>query len=154
MHAKLLSRVWLLGTLWSVALQPPLSMGFSRQEYWGGTSFSRGSSQRRNRTHITLHLLCWQADSLPQGPLDSNSNDGIKTGKKKKRKKEILTLHLSGHNDLGWCHIPGTWLAWVPSLEYPGAEGDRSMGQAVCLQNGPGVPVVLSRMPNLQIQVE
>ena len=73
---------------------------------------------------------------------------------RKKRKKEMLTLHLSGHNDLGWCHIPGTWLAWVPSLECPGAEGDRSMGQAVCLQNGPGVPVVLSRMPNLQIQVE
>ena len=27
-------RVQFFGTLWSVALQAPLSMGFSRQEYW------------------------------------------------------------------------------------------------------------------------
>ena len=30
------SHVWLFVTLWSVALQAPLSMGFSRQEYWSG----------------------------------------------------------------------------------------------------------------------
>ena len=28
------SRVWLFGTLWTVACQVPLSMRFSRQEYW------------------------------------------------------------------------------------------------------------------------
>ena len=31
---KLLSRVWLLATPWTAAHQAPLSMGFSRQEYW------------------------------------------------------------------------------------------------------------------------
>ena len=31
-----LSRVQLFATLWTVALQAPLSMGFSRQEYWRG----------------------------------------------------------------------------------------------------------------------
>ena len=31
---KLLSRVWLFATPWTVAYQAPLSMGFSRQEYW------------------------------------------------------------------------------------------------------------------------
>ena len=31
-----LSRVQLFATLWNVALQAPLSMGFSRQEYWSG----------------------------------------------------------------------------------------------------------------------
>ena len=31
---KLLSRVWLLATPWTVAHQAPPSMGFSRQEYW------------------------------------------------------------------------------------------------------------------------
>ena len=36
MHAKLFSRVQLFVTLWTVALQAPLSMGFSRQEYWSG----------------------------------------------------------------------------------------------------------------------
>ena len=43
---KLLSRVWLFATPWSIAHQPPLSMGFSRQEYWSGLTFpsSRGSS--------------------------------------------------------------------------------------------------------------
>ena len=34
--AKLLSHVWLFATLWTVARQAPLSMGFSRQEYWSG----------------------------------------------------------------------------------------------------------------------
>ena len=33
---KSLSRVRLLGTPWTVAYQAPLSMGFSRQEYWSG----------------------------------------------------------------------------------------------------------------------
>ena len=30
------SRVWLLVTLWTATCQAPLSMGFSRQEYWSG----------------------------------------------------------------------------------------------------------------------
>ena len=33
---KLLSRVQLLATPWTAAHQAPLSMGFSRQEYWSG----------------------------------------------------------------------------------------------------------------------
>ena len=33
---KLLSRVRFLVTPWTAAYQPPLSMGFSRQEYWSG----------------------------------------------------------------------------------------------------------------------
>ena len=32
------SRVWLCATLWTAAFQVPLSMGFSRQEYWNGLS--------------------------------------------------------------------------------------------------------------------
>ena len=34
-----LSRVWLPVTPWAVAHQAPLSMGFSRQEYWSGLTF-------------------------------------------------------------------------------------------------------------------
>ena len=30
------SHVQLFATLWTVAFQAPLSMGFSRQEYWSG----------------------------------------------------------------------------------------------------------------------
>ena len=33
---KSFSRVWLFGTPWTVAYHTPLSMGFSRQEYWSG----------------------------------------------------------------------------------------------------------------------
>ena len=36
---KSLSRVRLFATVWTVAYQAPLSMGFSRQEYWGGLPF-------------------------------------------------------------------------------------------------------------------
>ena len=46
MKVKSLSRVRLFGTLWTVAHQAPLSMGFSRQEYWSGLPLpsSRGSA--------------------------------------------------------------------------------------------------------------
>ena len=33
------SHVWFFETLWTVACQAPMSMGFSRQEYWSGLSF-------------------------------------------------------------------------------------------------------------------
>ena len=36
---KSLSRVWPFATPWTVTYQVPLSMGFSRQEYWGGLPF-------------------------------------------------------------------------------------------------------------------
>ena len=41
-------------TLWTVAHQAPLSMGFSRQEYWSGVAMpsSRGSSPPRNQTCV------------------------------------------------------------------------------------------------------
>ena len=36
MRAKSLSQAWLFATPWTVACQAPLSMGFSRKEYWSG----------------------------------------------------------------------------------------------------------------------
>ena len=39
MNVKSLSRVRLFVTPWTVAYQAPLSMGFSRQEYWSGVPF-------------------------------------------------------------------------------------------------------------------
>ena len=35
-HLCLLSQVWLFVTPWTVARHDPLSLGFSRQEYWSG----------------------------------------------------------------------------------------------------------------------
>ena len=43
------SRVWLLATPWTVAHQAPLSMGFSRQEYWSGVPLP---SPSRRLAHI------------------------------------------------------------------------------------------------------
>ena len=45
--------VRLFATLWTVVHQAPQSMGFSRQEYWVAISFSRGSSQLRDRTQVS-----------------------------------------------------------------------------------------------------
>ena len=39
MKVKSLSSVLLFSTPWTVAHQAPLSMGFSRQEYWSGLPF-------------------------------------------------------------------------------------------------------------------
>ena len=52
-EVKSLSHVLLFVTLWTVAYQAPLSMGFSRQEYWNGLaiSFSRGSSWDRTQVY-------------------------------------------------------------------------------------------------------
>ena len=38
-HTCMLSHVWLFGTPWTWACQAPLSMEFSRQEYWNGLPF-------------------------------------------------------------------------------------------------------------------
>ena len=39
LKVKLLSRVRLSATTWTVAYQAPQSMGFSRQQYWSGLPF-------------------------------------------------------------------------------------------------------------------
>ena len=68
-HAQSLNHVRLFETPWTVAYQSPLTMGFSKQEYWSGLPVStRGSSQPRNRTlvscigrRIPYHCATWEA---------------------------------------------------------------------------------------------
>ena len=75
MKCYLLSRVLLFVTLWTVVHQAPLSMEFSRQEYWSGLPFSpqgifltQGSEPRSPAS---------QADSLPSESIrQSNSCKG------------------------------------------------------------------------------
>ena len=71
MHAKLLlllllsrfSRVQFSATLWTVAQQAPLSMGFSRQEYWSELPCPPpGDLPEPGTGPMSLAL---QADSLP-----------------------------------------------------------------------------------------
>ena len=61
-----LSRVQLFATPWTVARQAPLSMGFSRQEYWSVLPCPlSGDFQTQGLNPRLLHLLHWQAGSLP-----------------------------------------------------------------------------------------
>ena len=65
-HAKLLSRVQLFVTPWTVTHQAPLSKGFSRQEYWSGLPCpSPGDLPNPGVKPVSLAL---QVDSSPPEP--------------------------------------------------------------------------------------
>ena len=60
------SPVWLFETLWTVALQSPLSMGFSRQEYWSGSPLpSPGDLPDTEFKRVFSATPVLKADSLP-----------------------------------------------------------------------------------------
>ena len=59
------SRVWLFEVLCTVSRQAPLSLGFSRQEYWSGLPGPpQGIVLTQGLNPGLLCLLHWQADSL------------------------------------------------------------------------------------------
>ena len=63
------SHVQLFVTLWTIACQAPLSMGFSRQEHWSGLLFPPpGHLPDQGSNLYLLHLLHGQAGSLPLAP--------------------------------------------------------------------------------------
>ena len=90
------SCVWLFATLWTVAHQTLLSMGFSRQEYWSGLPFY--SPEDLPDPGIELRFPTRQVDSLPsEPPKNPISNcDALSiylaSQKKKKKKKKIAAL--------------------------------------------------------------
>ena len=66
-EVKLLSRVRLFATPWTVAYQAPWSMGFSRQEYWSGLPFP--SPGDLPNPGIKPGSPALQTDALPSEPL-------------------------------------------------------------------------------------
>ena len=66
MKVKLLSRVSLFATPWTVAYQAPPSMGFSRQECWSGLPFP--SPGDLTDPGIKPGSPALQADTLPTEP--------------------------------------------------------------------------------------
>ena len=76
-----LSHVQLFVNPWIVALEAPLIMGFFQARILKRVdiSSSRGSSQSRDRTCVSLRLLQRQTDSLPLHHLGSPQRCGIKT---------------------------------------------------------------------------
>ena len=71
----LLSRVWLFVIPWAVTCQAPLSMKFSRQEYWSGLSFP--SPWYLLNPGIEPRSPALQADSLPPEPPGKPRNTGV-----------------------------------------------------------------------------
>ena len=69
MHACMLncfSHVRLCANLWTVACEAPLSMGFSRREYWSGLLCPPpGDLPDAGIELHLLRLLHWQVGSLP-----------------------------------------------------------------------------------------
>ena len=74
-----LSCVQLFATPWTIAVhQSPLSMGFSRQEYWSGLPFSSlGDLPDPGIEPTSLASLALQVDSLPLSYLGSKDKNGI-----------------------------------------------------------------------------
>ena len=71
-HACMLSHfgcVRLFEILWTVARQAPLSMGFSRKEYWSGLPFPSPGDLPDQGSN--LRLLCWQVGSISLSHLGS-----------------------------------------------------------------------------------
>ena len=82
--ACVLSRIWLFAALWTVAHQTPLSMEFSRQEYWSGLSFpSPGDLPNPGIEPESLVSPALAADFVPLHHLGSLSWDAIFNGSKK-----------------------------------------------------------------------
>ena len=76
--AQLLSRVHLFATPWTVARQAPLSMAFSRQEYWSGLPFlPPGDPPDPGVEPVSPASLHWQADSGKSLILQNGSQFGI-----------------------------------------------------------------------------
>ena len=61
------SRVHLIATLWAVAHQPSLSMGFFRKEYWSGLPCPRPGDLPH--PGMELRSLALQVNSFPLVPL-------------------------------------------------------------------------------------
>ena len=87
--------VRLFGTLWTVAHQAPLSMDFSRQEYWSGLLFlSPGDLPDPG---IKPWSPALQADSLPSEPPEklnvkiTKNPRNLKPRRKESSHKEELT---------------------------------------------------------------
>ena len=74
-ESKSLSHVQLFATPWTAAYQAPLSMGFSRQEYWSGVPLP---SLEVCPSPTQIHILkSFKALSLPLGRFPFLSRGGI-----------------------------------------------------------------------------
>ena len=99
---KSLSRVRLFATPWTVAHQAPSSMGFSRQEYWGGLPF--------------LDWMKHKLESRLQGEISKTSDDttlmaeneelrSLLMNVKEESEKVVLKLNIQKTKIMASCSI-------------------------------------------------
>ena len=102
------SRVWLFATLWTVACQAPLTLGFSRQEHWSGLPMpSRGPSPQQGSSpslyvsyigRCVLYHWCHLGSPLPLREKHKQTNtypQKIKTTFNLVLQKVICTLRIA-----------------------------------------------------------
>ena len=107
-HASVLSRfsrVQLFVTLWTIACQAPLSMGFSRQDYWSRLACPLpGNLPNPGIYPGLLCLLPWQVGSLPMCNIILILS--------------FICVHFVSL--LHYCHIPGTlFLGKLSDVQMP-----------------------------------
>ena len=107
---SVLSHVWLFVTPWTAAPQAPLSIGFSRQEYWSGLPCpSLGA--------LPEPLLHWQSDSLPLSHLGSPSSTLYIDKKKNIHQKTPMTTSEEPRAKTGcWEQKQGT--LYAPCIQH------------------------------------
>ena len=140
-YLRKLSRVRLFATLWTVARQAPLSMGFPRQEYWSGFPFLSPGDLPDPR--IEPRSPAWKEDSLPlshQGSHNFCYTEG-NTSKTLLWARNLLLLGLRLE-----CRSQHSWLqpsrnpsppAWVPAQQQAQALASHFPAGAVPSQNAP-----------------
>ena len=112
-----LSHVWLFATPWTVACQAPLSMGFSKQDYWGGLPCPPPGDLPD--PGIELRSPASQAGSSPSEPPETpgpQSREGVgkkslpisptSCGKTRSQLVRMLTVAPSSRvSSWGWEHM-------------------------------------------------
>ena len=114
MWAQLLSHVQLFATPWTIVHQAPLSMQFSRQEYWCKLPFpSLGDLPDLGLNPPLLRLLHWQVDSLLWATWEALEDQCANMGRDERFPPLSLTLTVG----LGWvCRMTYLFLvteSWV-----------------------------------------
>ena len=107
---KSLSRVRLFATPWTVACQAPLSMGFSRQEYWNGLLFP--SPGHLPDPGIEPGSPAFQADSLPF-KLPGNKQIKLMYGNRNMEKEENAKRLVGGRKGFFELLIMFYFLLWL-----------------------------------------
>ena len=88
-------------TPWSVVYQAPLSIGFSRQEYWSGLPFSSSGDLPNSVIKPTSPAL--QADSLPLSHEESTINMVLYLEKDLKFALEVALRKVAACVIVKWC---------------------------------------------------